>query len=249
MSEERSLSTVETISLQIKKELSNESVSRALLATTFKGLEATSMKQALMEGMIRGFTFQDFLKKDIYAIPFGKGYSLVTSIDNSRKLAMRTGLYCGKTAPIYETEVVGDGETQIEKIISCTITVKKLTGGIVGEFTATVYFDEYTTGRNLWVTKPRTMIAKVAEMHALRMAFPEQLDKQYIEEELQANTDARVIDVKEKVDEGELTMGNFIERGDDKTKREEEKTIQISEEGEDTEGFLNSIDSKKVKGK
>jgi len=158
------ISIVENISLQIKKELSNEAVSRALLSTTFKGLEVTSMKQALMEGMIRGYTFQDFLKKDIYAIPFGKGYSLVTSIDNSRKLAMRTGLYCGKTKPEYELDEEG-------KIVSCSITVKKNTGGMVGEFTSEVYFSEYTKGRDLWVSKPRTMIAKVAEMHALRMAF------------------------------------------------------------------------------
>jgi len=217
------LSVVETINLQLKKELSNESVSRALLATTFKGLDIVTMKQALMEGMIRGYTFQDFLKKDVYAIPFGKGYSLVTSIDNSRKIAMRTGLYCGKTAPIYEIERDDNGK---EYIISCTVGVKKNTGGVVGEFSATVYFSEYTKGRDLWLSKPRTMIAKVAEMHALRMAFPEELAKQYIDEEL-TTKDSRIEDIKTKVEEGELTMGQF-------------KHEKVTEDGVDDEGFTES---------
>ena len=58
----------------------------------------------------------------------------------------------------------------------------------VGDYSATVFFSEYyKTGKNgkpsLWDTKPRTMIAKVAEMHALRMACPEELSKAYIEED------------------------------------------------------------------
>ena len=57
---------------------------------------------------------------------------------------------------------------------------------MVGDYTAKVYFTEYSTGRNLRNTKPRTMIAKVAEMHALRSAFPEEMAQQYVEEEMGA---------------------------------------------------------------
>ena len=46
-----------------------------------------------------------------------------------------------------------------------------------------VYASEYSTGKNLWRDKPRTMIQKVAEAHALRRAFsisglysPEEID-------------------------------------------------------------------------
>lgn len=208
MTPDNKVSIVENISLQIKKELSNESVSRALLATTFKGLDVNSMKQALMEGMIRGFSFQDFLKKDIYAIPFGSGYSLITSIDNSRKLAMRTGQYCGKSAPLFTFE---ENEEGVKKIDSCTITVSKNEKGIIGEFTATVFFDEYTKKRDLWLTKPKTMIAKVAEMHALRMAFPEELEKQYIEEEMTPKSESGISsDIKDLRESGEMTMGGFL---------------------------------------
>ena len=177
MEKNNKLSTVESISLQIKKELTNESVSRALLATTFKGLNEVSMRQALMEGLVLGFTFEDFLKKDVYAIPYGTGYSLITSIDHSRKLAMRSG-QTGKDAPVFTYKPDG-------KVDSCTVTVHKKIDGVVGDFTATVYFDEYTTGKNQWASKPRTMIAKVAEMHALRMAFPEELAKTYVQEEME----------------------------------------------------------------
>lgn len=45
-----------------------------------------------------------------------------------------------------------------------------------------VWEEEYTTGRHLWATKPRTMIQKVAEAHALRRAF--NVAGIYTEEEL-----------------------------------------------------------------
>lgn len=166
---------IEIYSQEMNQQLANPQVRKALLETTFKGLDELNMKKAIVEGMIRGFNFKDFLEKNIYAVKFGNAYSLVTSIDYARKLGARSGV-CGITEPIYEM----DGNT----IISCAVTVKKVVNGIVGEFTAKVYFSEYTTGRNLWATKPRTMIAKVAEMHALRKACPEELSQAYTEEEI-----------------------------------------------------------------
>lgn len=167
--------------IEIKKEittqLADQQTAAALLATTFKGLSEPNMRQAIMEGMMRGFTFKNFLQKDVYAIPYSGAYNLVTSIDWCRKIGMRSGII-GVSEPSYETEDEG-------KPISCTITVKRRVGQDVGEFTAKVYFSEYTTGKNLWASKPRSMIAKVAEMHALRKACPEELGKSYVEEEMQ----------------------------------------------------------------
>lgn len=170
------MSTLEVINQEVSTELANEATQRALLATTFKGLDALRMRQAILEGRMRGFEFKDFLEKNVYAIPFREGYSLATSIDYSRKIGMRNGVV-GKSAPVFEEK---DG-----KIVSCTITVKRKVNDYIGEYTSTVYFDEYNTGKNLWVSKPRTMIAKVAEMHALRSACPEELAKAYIEEEME----------------------------------------------------------------
>lgn len=173
MSENKSLVEIKKF---VSKELASPEVMKTLVATTFKGLSPEVMPQAIVEGMIRGFTFNDFLEKNIYAIPYGQGYSLITSIDHARKIGMRSGVI-GKSAPSYETDENG-------KIISCTITIKKQVNGTIGDFTETVYFNEYSTNRNLWLSKPRTMIAKVAEMHALRMACPEELSQSYVEEEV-----------------------------------------------------------------
>lgn len=175
------------IKAQVKKELSPE-IMTALIATTFKGLNPLNVEKAIVEGMMRGFHFDDFLQKNVYAIPFGDGYSLVTSIDYARKLGMKGGIV-GTSAPIYDEK---DG-----KIISCTVTVKRKVDDYIGDYSATVFFEEYNTGRNQWKTKPRTMIAKVAEMHALRKACPEELSQSYSEEELQSEKEKVVLDTKE----------------------------------------------------
>lgn len=161
---------------EVTRELANKETLQTLVATTFKGLQPESVKQAIVEGMIRGFSFKDFLEKNIYAIPFGKTYSLVTSVDYARKIGMRSGVV-GKSEPVYEMNG--------SKIIACSVTIKRKVGGMIGEFSSKVYFDEYSTGQNLWTKKPRTMIAKVAEMHALRMACPEEMSQVYVMEEIE----------------------------------------------------------------
>lgn len=168
------MNTLQIINEELNVELTTD-VQKALLATTFKGLSPVTMKQAMMEGMMRGFKFKDFLEKNVYAIPFKEGYSLITSVDYARKLGLRGGV-TGIAEPIYEEK---DG-----KVVSCSVTVNKG----AGNYTAKVYFDEYSTGRNLWTSKPRTMIAKVAEMHALRKACPEELSQAYTEEEMVKET-------------------------------------------------------------
>lgn len=178
----------------IKKEIDTQLVDKAvvqsLIATTFKKFSVELMKSAMLEGMIRGFSFKDFLEKNVYAIKYGDGYSLVTSIDNNRKIGMRSGVI-GTDAPIY-TMTAEKTKSGIPMPESATVTVKRMIDGHIGEFTATVYFDEYyKEGKtyegkytpSMWDSKPRTMIAKVAEMHALRKACPEELSQMYVEEE------------------------------------------------------------------
>lgn len=165
---------------EIADQLKDKQTLGALVETTFKGLKQEIVPRAMLEGYMRGFKFDDFLKKNVYAVPFGGGYSLVTSIDYARKIGQKNGVV-GKTKP--EFTFLQDG-----KVESCTITIKKHTHSYdgtpyIGEFTATVFMDEYSTGKQLWASKPRTMIAKVAEMHALRMACPEDAQQMYVEEE------------------------------------------------------------------
>jgi len=188
MSKKSNLPVLVEINKQVTKELANREIMKSLIATTFKDFSEVMVKSAIVEGMMRGFEFTDFLQKNVYAIKYnskdGPTYSLITSIDYARKVGMRSGVI-GKSAPEYVM-------TDNPKIpLSCTITIKKSVGNMTGEFTETVFFDEYTTGKNQWITKPRTMIAKVAEMHALRQACPEELAKAYVEEELQQEADPK----------------------------------------------------------
>lgn len=158
----------------VNKQLASPQILNDLVNTTFRGLKPQLVKRAILEGVMRGFEFKDFLEKNVYAIPYGNEYSLVTSIDYARKIGMRSGIV-GKSAPQFEEKD--------DKIVSCTVTVNRKVDDYVGDYTATVFFDEYSTGRNLWKSKPHTMIAKVAEMHALRMACPEEMSQMYVEEE------------------------------------------------------------------
>lgn len=166
---------------EVTRELANPEIVKTLIATTFKGLDEANVKLAIVEGMIRGFKFKDFLDRNVYAIPFKnhntgqQTYSLITSIDYARKIGARSGVI-GKSEPIFEEK---EG-----RIITCGVTIKRRVGNDIGEFSSKVYFEEYSTKRDLWTSKPRTMIAKVAEMHALRMACPEEMSQVYVEEEI-----------------------------------------------------------------
>ena len=178
--------SIENIRSEVSRELANPQTLEILAAMTFKGLKIENVKLAITEGLIRGFTFKDFLEKNVYAIPYGDGYSLVTSIDQARKIGMRSGVV-GKSEPTYEM----DGQ----RIIACSVTIKReLPSGKVGEFSSKVYFAEYTTSKNQWASKPRTMIAKVAEMHALRMAAPEEMSQLYVEEEREPGAGAPTVE-------------------------------------------------------
>ncbi len=190
------------IQKEVTAQLASPEVMNALITTTFKEFTPVMVKTAITEGMMRGFDFKSFLNKDVYALKYGGGYSLVTSIDYSRKIGMRSGIV-GKSAPTFTYKADGTVE-------SCTITVRKSVGTMIGDFTDTVYFDEYTTGKNQWLTRPRTMIAKVAEMHALRQACPEELGKAYVEEEFQKD-EAVSVDVEVLSDENRIVFTEKLE--------------------------------------
>jgi phage recombination protein Bet len=176
---------LEVVQKEFSRELKNPKNIKILLSTVFKGFPQQLMEQCIFEAMMRGYTIKDFLQKDVYAIKFHNNrtgideYSLITSIDKIRKIAMRSGL-AGKSAPEFKQDDKG--------IISCTIIIKRAVAGVIGDYAATAYFDEYDTKKNLWITKPHTMIAKVAEAQALRSAFPEEMTKLYVEEEFQKST-------------------------------------------------------------
>ena len=107
-----------------------------------------------------------------------------TSIEGLRLIADRSGRY----APGHSAKFYYDKNGNLE---SAEAFVKKQTkDGTWHEISALVYMNEYfqTTkeGRamGLWGSKPRTMLAKVAESHALRKAFPAEMAGLYTREEM-----------------------------------------------------------------
>lgn len=162
----------------------------------FPMLDQKYVVPAVREAVAKGLTVGDFLKKDVYAVPFKTGYALVEAIGRIRKIGAKNGVV-GSNEPVFEEK---DGQ-----IVSCSVTVKKKIDEYIGEFTAKVYFKEYSSSKHNWQTMPRTMITKVAEMHALRKACPEDLSQSFVEEEFDAQTSPKtVIDEPISDDEAKL---------------------------------------------
>ena len=140
--------------------------------------------------------------REAYLIKFGSSpATMVVGKDVFMKRARRNPDYCGKKAGIIVQEI------ETGKIIERegTFYIKseeKLLGGWCKVFIrgyeqpeySAVAFDEYAGRKgdgslnNQWATKPATMIRKVAVVHALREAFPEEYAGMYSPEEIpQAN--------------------------------------------------------------
>lgn len=96
--------------------------------------------------------------------------------------ADRSGNYAGMNPPVFGEDVLKNiGGVEISYPEWCEITVKKLIGDRVVEFTAREYWIENyaTAGRDvktpnsMWQKRPRGQIIKCAEAQALRKAWPE----------------------------------------------------------------------------
>lgn len=115
--------------------------------------------------------------------------SFQTSIDAFRLIAARTQQYAGSDEPKF---VEKDG-----KVVSCSVTVYRLVGGIRCPFAAIAFMTEYAphpavAQYTLWPKMPHVMLAKCAEAAALRKGFPDELSGLYVEEEMdQQKTDPR----------------------------------------------------------
>ena len=137
----------------------------------------------------------DPLAKQIGVAQFDKnsGYQIYMPIDGYRAVAGDHPDFAGKDKPEYGPVI---GQTPMGKNIPewCSVTVYRLVRGQRMPFTAEVWWDEFYGGeRNRsWNKMPRVMLAKVAEAHALRMAFTRSLSGTYTPDEMDQ---ASVVDV------------------------------------------------------
>lgn len=128
--------------------------------------------------------------KEAYLIKYGTSpATVVVGKDVLLKRAMRSEKFGGMTAGV----IIVDNNNEItEREGTFVLDGEQLVGGwakviIKGydvPFYASVSMKEYSTGKSNWLTKPATMIRKVAMAQALREAFPEEMSALYEQEEL-----------------------------------------------------------------
>jgi phage recombination protein Bet len=177
--------------------MTNQSKTLALLSPNFTEEQIALIKKTICVGAtddelslflyVCHHTGLDPLVKQIHAVKRGKGeyakMTIQTSIDGFRMIAERTGKY----APGRESTFLYDDN---KKLISATSYIKKMTAdGTWHDISANALYEEYVVCYNgkpndFWQRMPHVMLAKCAEALALRKAFPAELSKIYVEEEM-----------------------------------------------------------------
>lgn len=187
--------------------------------TVAKGATRDELKLFLYRATKMGL---DPLKPgQIYFIKYGTGPgSIVIGIEGFRAKAGRTGKMSG-----VKTGVIKDDNGTI---LYGWAEVSRSDWKEPAR--AEVPFAEYTKSSGNWAKMPETMIKKVAEAAALRMAFPDDLGGVYIPEEeeaLAANASVRINAEQPTEDDGDpdaitewtYKVGMFARRGLDETAR------------------------------
>lgn len=115
----------------------------------------------------------------IYFIKYGTNPgAIVIGIDGFRSKAARTGKLRGVKREVIRLE---------GKVIGAWAEVSR--EGWSHPAREEVALSEYTTGKNNWADMPETMIKKVAEAAALRMAFPDELGGVYADVEMERQSE------------------------------------------------------------
>jgi phage recombination protein Bet len=117
--------------------------------------------------------------REVYLIKYGsQPATMVTGKETFLKRAKRDPRYAG-----HECSIEG-------KIPEMSATAKVYVQGYQVPITCTVWYEEYVgtkkdgTPTAMWANKPRTMLAKVALVQALREAFPDTFGGMYSQEEI-----------------------------------------------------------------
>lgn len=136
-------------------------VTQQLLMDYLKGINTKLSDGQLTQfiGIAQAFNLNPF-KREIYAVKYGDNFNVIVGYETYLKRAEEFPQYDG-----YETKIFGEG-----KDMGCTCTVYRKDRN--HPTTHTVYLSEYSSGKSLWVSKPRMMLEKVALSTALRRAFP-----------------------------------------------------------------------------
>lgn len=142
----------------------------------------------------------DPIARQIYIIKRGQKWQTQISIDGARLVAERTGEYEGQTPVEWTADGVSWAQVWLSEDLPRAARVGVWRKGFREPLYAVarwesyaVYQDEWVNGRktgeqvlsSMWAKMPDLMLGKVAEMLALRRAFPQDLSGLYSTEEMQ----------------------------------------------------------------
>ena len=147
-------------------------------------------------GAICKRTGLDPFARQIYAIKRGGVMTTQVSIDGARLVAQRSGEYAGQVGPFW---CGADGvwvDVWLAKTPPMAAKVGVRRSSFVDPLFAVAIWSEYAqTQGNMWAKFPSVMLAKCAEMIALRRAFPAELSGLYSTEEMSQADDHVAVSV------------------------------------------------------
>ncbi len=136
--------------------------------------------------------------REAYLIKYGTSpATVVVGKDVLLKRAMRSEKFGGLSAGV----IVVNANNEIEEREGTFVLpdenlvggwAKVIIKGYEVPFYSSVSMKEYSTGKSNWLTKPATMIRKVAMAQALREAFPEEMSALYEQEEVREVSDIQL---------------------------------------------------------
>ena len=163
--------------------LKHNEIDMALVARTVA--KGCSSDELSLFGAICKRTGLDPFARQIYAIKRGGVMTTQVSIDGARLVAQRSGEYAGQVGPFW----CGADGVWVDVWLAKTPPMAAKVGvhrrGFEQTLFAVAIWSEYAqTQGNMWAKFPSVMLAKCAEMIALRRAFPAELSGLYSTEEM-----------------------------------------------------------------
>jgi phage recombination protein Bet len=171
--------------------------------------------------------------------------TIMPGIGLYRIQAARSNKYAGVSEPEYgDTVNTTLGGVNISYPEWCKVTVKKLVGNNIVEFTAKEYWlENYATIKKdhnapnaMWLKRPFGQLAKCAEAQALRKAFPEIITQQPTAEEMEGKSFTENTKTVLDQDKSINSVDNYL--GDKEGKLE---TIEVKENTAAIENFAKKV--------